>query len=138
MNIEKIKRIVSVIITAVIICTTPNMAFAANKTIHIPKLNSGYKRLLAKRSGNYYTVRAVCHSAWKNDDTSKNVQAIRFDLQNKDKITMFNKEIVLRVGAAAGTYSIKDSMLKYKDVYFCFCTNSPAYTADTNVGYNPR
>ena len=49
MNIEKIKRIVSVIITAVIICTTPNMAFAANKTIHIPKLNSGYKRLLAIR-----------------------------------------------------------------------------------------
>ena len=59
-------------------------------------------------------------------------------IKNKDKITMFNKEIVLRVGAAAGTYSIKDSMLKYKDVYFCFCTNSPAYTADTNVGYNPR
>ena len=74
MNIEKIKKMVSVIITAVIIFTTPNMAFAANKTIHIPKLNSGYKRLLAKRSGNYYTVRAVCHSAWKNDDTSKNVQ----------------------------------------------------------------
>lgn len=43
---EKIKKIASVVMTVAIICTTPTVAFAANKTIHIPRLGAGYKKNL--------------------------------------------------------------------------------------------
>lgn len=134
---EKIKKIASVVMTVAIICTTPTVAFAANKTIHIPRLGAGYKKLAETRTGKYGNVRAICHSAWKNDEPSKVVKAIRFDLKNTKDVSMFVSPISLIVGNEAGTYSIDESMMIYKNVNFCFCTIGD-YSADTNVGYNPR
>lgn len=128
------------LVAAIVLSTSFSSALASTRdTYKIPRLNDGYKKVAGRRSGSYSNVRVKCHAVYPTvsgmaDDFTK----MRVKIRNQDYLQSMSAEKILVENQDAVTIELTDSMLKYRDIYFCLYGNSENYNAYADVSTNPR
>ncbi|MCD7823395.1 MAG: hypothetical protein LUG86_05180, partial [Oscillospiraceae bacterium] len=116
------KNKISILLVAgIVFLTSASSALAGTRdTYKIPKLNNGYKKVADRRSGSYSNVRVNCHAVYPTvTGMSDNFTKMRVKIRNQDYLQSMSAEKVIVENSGSVTIDLIDSMLKYKDIYFC-------------------
>lgn len=133
-------KIAVLLVAGIVLSTSASSTLASTRdTYKIPKLNDGYKKVGDRRSGSYSNVRVKCHAVYPTvTGMSDNFTKMRVRIRNRDYLQSMSAEKVLVENTDSVTIELSNSMLKYKDIYFCLYGNSENYNAYADVTTNAR
>lgn len=133
-------KIAVLLVAGIVLSTSASSTLAKTRdTYKIPELNNGYKKVGDRRSGSYSNVNVNCHAVYP---TVKGMEdkftKMRVRIRNRDYLQTMSVEKVLIENQGSVTIELGNSMLKYKDIYFCLYGNSENYNAYADVTTNAR
>ena len=135
---EKLGKIIVTSLVAGSIISSASHAFAAQKTISIPKLGQGYTKISDTRSGKNGYVLAKCVAVYPkgtyDEDNFRNIRVCILDSQGGH----ISNEKTITEGTGYQKVKLYEHCMGCKNIKFGFCGNSANYAANAIVGYDAK